>query len=77
MRDDTKIIEKKWHPIPKHNGLEICHEHKRNGTVIFTAWHGEHQANDRQLQFDRYDVAYNNAPSSDDLDWLTGGAARQ
>ena len=76
MRADTRLIEKKWHPNPMHNGLEICHEHKRNGTVIFTAWKGDSLANDRQLHFDRHHVAYNNMPYSADLDWLTAGEAK-
>jgi len=70
MRKETKLVEQKWHPNPTHNGVEICHEHKRD-TIIFTAWEGDNPVNGRQLRYDRHDVAYNNVPTVEDLDWLT------
>ena len=74
MLPATKVIEKKWHaagPI-LHNGLEICHEHQRNGIICFTAWNGDNPANDRQLHYSREQVAYCDVPDTEDLDWLTG-----
>lgn len=71
MREDTRRIEAKWHPNPVMNGLEVCHEHKRD-KIIFTAWRGDNPANNRQLQFSRHEVAYGDVPTPEDLDWLTG-----
>jgi hypothetical protein len=71
MREDTKRIEAKWHPNPVINGLEVCHEHRRD-EIIFTAWNGDDPANNRQLKFSRHDVVFGDVPTQADLEWLTG-----
>ncbi len=70
MREDTRLIEAKCHPNPVINGLEVCHEHKRD-KLIFTAWRGDSPANNRQLQYTLQEVAYGDVPTREDLEWLT------
>ena len=58
LRDDTKTIEAILHPCPIINGIEICHEHTRNGKIIFTAWRSENQIDNggKQLILNRFDI---------------------
>lgn len=69
MRNDTKIIEKKWHPNPIVGGFELCHQHKGNN-IIFSVWNGDVSANDKFLTYTRQEVAYHDMPSKEDIDWL-------
>jgi hypothetical protein len=57
LREEKKKIETILHPEPIFNGLQICHEHLRNGKIRFTAWVGETPVNmDKQVIIERSEV---------------------
>jgi len=56
-KEDTKKIESILHPDLFINGIEICHEHLRNGKIRFTAWIKDIPIkNGKQVVVSRHDV---------------------
>lgn len=56
-REERKIIESKLHPCPKIDGIDILHEH-RGKQIIFSAWKGNDQLNNRYISIDRLLALY-------------------
>ena len=74
IRDDTKVIENILHPNPIIKGIEICHEHTRNGKIRFSAWQGDNPVrNGKQFSVNRHDVLTRKdfyLLYTKDLEWL-------
>lgn len=58
-RERRKLLrdtETRLHPYPRINGMEIVHEHLKDGRIRFTAWKGDRPANERAVIRPKQDV---------------------
>jgi hypothetical protein len=70
---ELKIIEKKLHPSPLVNGVEIAHMH-HGKEIVFTAWVGDRRLNEREIRVTRQQVLCADdfyTEYAQDIAWIT------
>lgn len=74
---EKKDLEGILHPIPKINGADILHIHKKNGMITFSAWCGQKQLNEKEYNVHKLLVLrlandfYKDKKINENLTWLT------
>jgi hypothetical protein len=81
VKEDTKLIESVLHPTPTINGIDVLHEHTKNGCVRFTAWIGNNPVrNGKQFVVKREDILSRledfNQLYKKDFEWLAKEVGR-